>query len=134
MNKKITRERTIVERPARQERRVRERVYKERGLTDRQIALRKYTSVIWWFTGLLEGLIGLRVALRMLAANPGTPFVNFVYRFTDVFLWPFRGLAASPSEQGFVLEVSSVIAMVVYLVTAWLFVELLWIIFERETE
>lgn len=133
MTNRITRERTVVERPRQQERRVRERVYEEKKLTDRQVALRKYTSVMWWFTGLLEGLIGLRVALRMLAANPGSPFVGFIYRVTDVFLWPFRGLADSPNVEGYVLEVSSVIAMVVYLVSTWLFVELLWIIFEKET-
>lgn len=134
MARRVTRERTIVERPRGRVRQVRERIYRDEPLTDRQIALRKFTSIIWWFTGLLEGLIGLRIVLRMLAANPGTPFVNFVYRLSDAFLWPFQGLAASPSQGGVVLEISSVIAMVVYLIIAWLIVELLWISFGREVE
>lgn len=120
---RITRTRTVVERTSR-----------PKELTDRQVALRKFTSIIWWFTGLLEAFIGLRVSLRVLGANPGTPFVNFVYGVTAPFLWPFRGLAASPSASGSVLEIYSVIAMIVYLMIAWMIVELLWIVFGREVE
>ncbi len=111
-----------------------ERSPDRKPLTDRQIALRKFSSIIWWFLGLLEAFIGLRVALRVLAANPGNPFVNFVYSVTNPFLWPFLGLAAAPSAGGSVLEISSVIAMVVYLMLAWMIVELLWIVFGREVE
>lgn len=122
MGQRITRTTTI------------ERTRPRKQLTDRQVALRKFTSIIWWFTGLLEALLGIRIALRVLAANPGSPFVNFVYGVTAPFLWPFRGLAAAPTAGGSVLEVSSVIAMLVYLIIAWMVVELLWILFGREVE
>lgn len=111
-----------------------ERTRPPKELTARQVALRKFTSIIWWFTSVLEAFIGLRVALRVLAANPGNPFVNFVYTVTNPFLWPFQSLAAAPSSGGTVLEISSVIAMVVYLMIAWMIVELLWIVFGREVE
>lgn len=103
-----------------------------RQLSERQIALRKMTRFAWWVTGVVEGLIGIRVLLKMLAANPGNPFANFIYSLTDLFLWPFAGLTASPSAEGIVLEFSSVIAMVVYLLAAWVVIELLWLIFSRE--
>jgi hypothetical protein len=133
---RITRERVTRERPLRDrpvvERSVETRSFRERELSDRQIILRKITRFVWWATGVLEGLIGLRVLLRMMAANPGNPFASFIYALTDLFLWPFRTLVANPASDGIVLEVSSVIAMMVYLVFAWVVVELLWLLLGRE--
>jgi hypothetical protein len=121
MSPEVTRERTV-----------RQRVYRSERLSERQIMLRKFTRFIWWCTGVLEGFIGLRVVLRMMAANPSNPFANFIYSLTNVFLWPFSGLTVQPQSGGVVLEISSVIAMMVYLLAAWVLVELLWLILGRE--
>jgi uncharacterized protein YggT (Ycf19 family) len=135
-HEKITRERVTRERPVHntpvRERTVETHTFRQRELSDRQIVLRKVTRFIWWATGLLEGLIGLRVLLRMMAANPGNPFASFIYAITDLFLWPFQTLTANPASGGTVLEISSVIAMMVYLVFAWVMVELLWLLLGRE--
>jgi YggT family protein len=128
---RITRERVTSEPPLRQ-RTVETRTFRERELSDRQIILRKITRFVWWATGVVEGLIALRVVLRMMAANPGNPFANFIYAITDLFLWPFQTLVANPSSDGIVLEISSVIAMMVYLIMAWIVVELVWLIMGRE--
>lgn len=111
---------------------VRQSVSHTPKLSPRQIMLRKFTRFIWWGTGVVEGMIGLRVVLRLMAANPNNPFANFVYSFTNVFLWPFAGLTAQPSSGGVVLEISSVIAMIVYLLLAWVFIEFLWLVMGRE--
>jgi len=128
-SERIVHERVVREKdtPAAQDRK-----FRERQLTQRQIVLRKVTNFAWWFTGIVEGLIGLRIVLRMMAANPGNPFANFIYTVTNVFLWPFQTLVANPRSESVVLEVSSVIAMMVYLLLAWVFVELLWLILGRE--
>jgi len=125
---RITRERIVTEKP------VGESVSREKELTPRQIVLRKTTRFIWWGTAVLEGLIALRVALRMMAANPANPFANFVYALTSLFLWPFQTLTTNPAADGVVLEISSVIAMMVYLLLAWMIVEMLWLIMGRERE
>ena len=131
---RITRERVTRERPIgeREIRAVQDRRFRQRELSKRQIVLRKTTNLIWWFTGIVEGLIGLRIALRLMAANPGNPFADFVYTLSSVFLWPFSTLTRNPSAGGAVLEVSSVIAMIVYLLLAWVVVELLWLLLGRE--
>jgi hypothetical protein len=131
---RITRERVTSERPVseREARVAQDRRFRERQLTQRQVALRKATNLVWWFTGIVEGLIGLRVVLRMIAANPGNPFANFIYTLSNIFLWPFQTLVNNPSSEGVVLEVSSIIAMIVYLLLAWVFVELLWLMLGRE--
>jgi hypothetical protein len=78
----------------------------------------------------VEALIGLRIILKLIAANPGTPFARFVYDLTDLFLWPFFGLTVTPAtESGIILELSSFIAMIVYAVAAWVFVKILYLIF-----
>jgi hypothetical protein len=114
------------------ERTVRQSVSHTPKLTPRQVVLRKFTRFIWWGTAVLEGMISLRVVLRLMAANPNNPFANFIYSFTNVFLWPFAGLTAQPSSGGVVLEISSVIAMIVYLLLAWVFIEFLWLVMGRE--
>lgn len=101
-------------------------------LSERQVVLRKTTRLIWWTTGVIEFLIGIRVLLRIMAANPGNPFANFIYSLTDLLLWPFMGLTATPASDGVVLEISSVIAMIIYMLLAWIVIEFLWLVMGRE--
>jgi hypothetical protein len=127
---RIVKERQVVETDPRA---AQDRRFREKQLTQRQVVLRKATSFVWWFTGIVEGLIGLRVVLRMMAANPGNPFADFIYALSGAFLWPFQTLVNNPSsDSGVVLEFSSLIAMMVYLLFAWVFVELLWLLLGRE--
>jgi YGGT family len=91
----------------------------------------KLTQLIWLAFGLLEALIGLRVVLRLIAANPGNPFARLVYAMSYIFVWPFLGLTRTPSANGAVLEISSLIGMFVYALVAWAMVQLVWIAFDR---
>jgi len=91
----------------------------------------KLTQLIWLVFGLLEALIGVRVILRLIAANPGNPFARLVYDLSYLFVWPFLGLTRTPSANGAVLEISSLIAMFVYALVAWALVQLVWIVFDR---
>lgn len=99
--------------------------------TARYDALSRVTQLIWLGFGVLIALIGLRVFLRLLAANPANPFASMLYGFTDLFLWPFHGLTPTPAAEGMVLEISSIIAMVVYVLIAWLIIRLIWLLFYR---
>ena len=87
-------------------------------------------SLLWMF-GVLISLIGLRVFLKLIGANPANFFAQFVYSFTDIFLWPFFGLTGNPSANGMVLEIPSIIAMVVYAIIAWVIAKLAWLLFFR---
>lgn len=83
----------------------------------------KLTNLIWWFFGVVEGLIGLRVLLKLLGANEGSPFTQFVYNITAPFLWPFQALTATPSVGNIVLEIPAIVAMIVYALVAWALVK-----------
>src|SRR5215510_7378031 len=67
-------------------------------------AVYKVTQFIWLLFGALEALIGMRVILLLIGANPGNWFAAFVYRLSQVFLWPFQSLTLNPSFQNFTLE------------------------------
>ena len=91
----------------------------------------KVSQIIWLLFGGLEALIGIRVILMLIGANPGNWFAAFVYQLTQLFLWPFQNLIANPSVQNMTLEVTSIIAMIVYALLGWLIVRLIWVIFYR---
>jgi uncharacterized protein YggT (Ycf19 family) len=104
-----------------------EHIVRDVTLENKQIAF-KITQFIWLVFGVLEALIGLRIFLRLIAASPANWFTAFLYQLTDIFLWPFQGITANPAVQGFVLEISSFIAMLVYALIAWALVRLSWLL------
>jgi len=69
--------------------------------------------------------------LKLIGANAASPIAVFIYGFTNLFLFPFKGLTATPAAGGMVLEISSMIAMVVYALLAWGLERLIWVIFYR---
>lgn len=98
---------------------------------ERRIFTFKATQLIWLFLGILEGLLALRFVLKLIAANPDSPIAVFIYGFTGLFLWPFSGLTVTPSAAGMELEISTMIAMVVYGLLAWAVERIVWVIFYR---
>jgi hypothetical protein len=98
---------------------------------EERLVLERVTQFIWLIAAILELLILMRIFLKMLAANPNSPFALMVYSITDLFLFPFFGLTATPTIEGAVLEFSSLIAMFVYFVAFWVLTRLIWLVFER---
>lgn len=94
-------------------------------------ALSKTAQMIWLMVGLLMALIAGRVFLMLIGANPQAPFAGLVYTLSDIFLWPFYGLIPSPAVGNLVLEISSLIAIVVYGVAGWALIRLMWLVFSR---
>jgi YggT family protein len=90
-----------------------ERIVEDKGF-ERQLMTVRLTRFIYLAFGALESLIGLRIILKLLAANPANPFASFIYQLTDLFLKPFAGLVSNPAVDGMVLELTSMIGMLVY--------------------
>jgi len=91
----------------------------------------KATQLVWLVFGILEVLIGLRIGLMLVGANPGSPIVALIYGITSLFLFPFVGLIGSPTYGSMVLEISSMFAMLVYALIAWGVERTIWLIFYR---
>ncbi|GEM_PF-1301845 len=86
---------------------------------------------IWYLFGLLEGLLALRFILRAIAANPDNPFAAFIYQLSGLFVAPFRTLVREPRFDGAVLEVTTLIAMLVYLLIAYAVTRLIQLLSDR---
>src|SRR6202142_2670166 len=91
----------------------------------------KATQLIWLLFGILEVLIALRIGLMLIGSNPNSPIVALIYGFTYLFLFPFTGLVGSPTAGNMVLELSSMFAMVIYALIAWVVERTVWLIFYR---
>tara|TARA_B100002049_G_C16026534_1_gene352624 strand:- start:384 stop:737 length:354 start_codon:yes stop_codon:yes gene_type:complete len=76
--------------------------------------------VVWYITGFIVVILGLRVLLQLLGANQGNPFVDLVYGVSGFFAAPFFGMFSyDPSYGVSYLEVGTVVAMLVYALAGW---------------
>ncbi len=94
-------------------------------------AIYKVVQFVWLLFGGLEALIGIRIILMLISANPANWFTAFVYQLSQVFLWPFQNIVANPAFQNHVLEITSFIAILVYALIGWAIVRLVWVLFYR---
>lgn len=102
------------------------------GATQRR-DLYQLSALIGFLFGILEGLIGIRILLKLIAANPANQFARFIYDVTAIFVAPFMGLTTTPAAGGVVLEVNSIIAIIVYALVAWAIIRLMWLLFYHPT-
>ncbi len=110
---------------------VTERTYTWYGLTITQTDLRRLLGLITLMFVVLDGMIALRFLLKLLAANPASPFAQLVYLFTAPFLWPFQNLLYTPTFGGVQIEFPALIAIIVYALIAWIITRFIWILFSR---
>jgi YggT family protein len=87
--------------------------------------------IMWSVVGLLEIFLGLRFALKLIAANPASGFAAFIYGVTGPFIAPFALLIGTPTSGGIILELTTLIAMSIYALIFWGIVHVLQIVAER---
>lgn len=110
---------------------VTEKTYTWYGYTISHSTLRRIIGLIQLAFVILNGMIGLRFLLKLMAANPANPFAQLVYFFTEPFLWPFRGITFTPAFGGVEIEFFALIAILVYFLLAWVITRLIWLLFSR---
>ena len=90
------------------------------------------TGLIYFLFGLVEIAIALRILLKLLAANPNAGFSRFIYGVTGPFVARFVGIVGEPAaSNGSVFELSSVLALVVYLLLSWIVAKLVQLLIDR---
>lgn len=98
---------------------------------EQRVATFKVTQLIWLLLGLLEAAIALRVMFKLIGVNAANPFAALLYNVTDLFVAPFASLTGAPAAGGMVLEISSIIAMIVYLLIGWAMERIVYVLFYR---
>jgi uncharacterized membrane protein len=86
---------------------------------ERRLRFFQVNRILWSLLTFLEILLAFRFVLRMIGANPDSGFAVFMYGITGVFVAPFNGLIGTPSSGGSALEITTLIAMVVYALIFW---------------
>ena len=106
---------------------------------ERQIAAANQNSAVarvvrisYFLFSALELILGVRVLLHALAANPNNLFANLIYQVSQPFVNVFASLLKNPQlGPGAVLEVTTIIAIFAYAVLAWLVAQVIWLAFSR---
>ncbi len=88
-------------------------------------------QLIYLVFGVIDGLLLIRMVLKLLGANPHAGFSNWLYSVTDVFLVPFKNLLPTIGNEQSQLEMSLVIAILVYALIGWAIARLFAIVFYR---
>jgi len=77
--------------------------------------------------GEIETLLAIRFVLRLLGANAQAGFAQLIYGVTGPLVAPFQGLFGTVQSDASVLESSTVVALLIYALVAWLVVKLAWL-------
>lgn len=95
----------------------------------RTVFVSRLNQMIWLLTSAVVAVLGIRFLLILANANPTNGFANLIYNFTAVFVYPFRTLLANPTTgNGTVIEITTLLAIVVYLMAAALLTALVRIL------
>ena len=80
--------------------------------------------------GIIELLLAVRLVLELLGANSSSAFIAWIYNASYGLVSPFMGAFPSLSlGTGSVIDLSTVLAMIVYAVIGWIVIRLLSFIF-----
>jgi uncharacterized protein YggT (Ycf19 family) len=92
---------------------------------------RRATEVIYLVFGIINGLLLIRIVLKLLGASPEAGFSSFIYGVTGFFLAPFKGLLPAMASGKSIFEPSVVIAILVYLLVALMLAKIVAITLSR---
>jgi uncharacterized protein YggT (Ycf19 family) len=91
-------------------------------------------TIVWFVLGIVEALLIIRVVLKALGANPAAGFSQLVYSVSAPLVLPFQGIFPTPVTSRSVLELSALVAIVVYALIAWGIVRLITILDPRQDQ
>lgn len=77
------------------------------------------TQIVWYIASVVEALLAFRFILKLIGANPGAGFTDFIYTVSYPLMRPFLFVVKSPNVFGSVIEWTTILAMVVYWILAW---------------
>ncbi len=86
------------------------------------------------FVGVVELFLGFRFLLKLFGANADNGFVGWIYEMSDALLDPFRSIfPVKVFENQYVVEFSTLFAMLIYALIGLLLIWLIAAITPRDT-
>lgn len=81
--------------------------------------------ILYTALSILEVFLAIRLLLRLLAANPDAVFSRLIYALTFPFIAPFSDVFPDSQARGSVLELSTILAMIMYPLFCWIIVRVI---------
>ncbi|MGH7245323.1 MAG: YggT family protein [Candidatus Levyibacteriota bacterium] len=91
-------------------------------------AIFRFYQITWYVLGVFEILLAFRFCLKILGANAFNGFTAFIYGLSEPFARPFYGIVSPTITGSNVVEWSTLIAMAVYAVIAYLLIRFLQLV------
>ncbi|MCU0466417.1 MAG: YggT family protein [Anaerolineae bacterium] len=107
---------------------------KQRGITaaNQNSTIARVVNIVYFIFGVLTVLLAIRVLLKLIGANAGNGFAYFIDTVSAPFVSLFAGLVQNPVwDNIYVLEITTLIAMLVWAIVAWLIGRLIWLAMSR---
>lgn len=96
----------------------------------RSTVVSRVIQIIALLTTLVVLAIAMRFFLQLIGANEANAFANLVFQLTNPLVAPFASLfPPTAAQQGIVIEWSTLLAGVVYIIVGWLLATLIRIVF-----
>ena len=101
---------------------IREKTQVSSPEAEKKVTVWSLNRLVYYVLGIIEVFLVFRFTLKILGANPGSPFVSLIYSVSRVLIAPFAGIFHTTVADGIetvsVIEPSTITAILVYLVLA----------------
>ena len=92
----------------------------------------RIVNIVTFIFSVLELLLVVRFFFQLAGVNAGNGFAVFIYTLSAPFIALFASLLQNPVLSGSsVLEITTIIAMLVWGIVAWLVGRLIWLVMSR---
>jgi len=95
-------------------------------------AIARVVNMVYYLFGIVEVVLVIRVLLHLVADNSGNAFANIIDTISYPFVMLFTTLMKNPIlGTNSVLEITTIVAMVVWAIIAWLIARFVWLVLSR---
>jgi len=95
-------------------------------------SIARVVNIVYYLFGVVEVILVIRVLLHLVAANSANAFASLIDTISYPFVVLFATLVQNPVlGTNSVLEITTIVAMVVWAIIAWLVARFLWLVLSR---
>jgi hypothetical protein len=99
---------------------------------DQNSSVKRIVKIVYFLFAALEVLLTMRIVLHLISANPDSGFAATVNGLSTFFVAAFANLLPNPAFSATsVFEITTVFAMIVYAIAAWLIGRVTWLVLSR---
>ncbi|MGB7338393.1 MAG: hypothetical protein WBC91_05835 [Phototrophicaceae bacterium] len=102
----------------------------EYDISTQQLLVNRFSQLITLIAFVINIFLAIRIIMQLIVANGSNGFVDFIYMATGIFVAPFQNIVANPTfNNGALVDMAAVFAIVIYSIAAWILIALIGILF-----